>query len=112
MHSNLDLLLQSAASSSAPADTTGGIQQGNSQNSAEEGGNTPGQNGGNTVRENSAQNESVEDQDSTIADNQTAPDQPNTDGSEETDMKWYEVILSAILSFFQKIIAFFKSLFS
>lgn len=103
---------QSEVSSSAPADATGGVQQGNSQNSAEKGGNTPGQNGGNTVRENSAQNESAEDQDSAAEDNQTAPDQPNTDGSEDTDMKWYEVILSALRAFFQKIIAFFKSFFS
>lgn len=63
-----------------------------------------------TGGENRNQNSNAENSDSQHS---TQPDSnEDSDNNEEDDMKWYEVIFAAIKSFFNKIIEFFKSLFS
>lgn len=102
---------RSDTAQSAAGNPSAGAQQGNA-NGTDNGSGITGQNSDTTGGASNTQNENTAGESGAANHDQQAPDLPDSGGSEETNMKWYEVILSAILSFFNKIIEFFRSLFS
>lgn len=102
---------RSDTAQSAAGNPSAGAQQGNADGTGNGSGIT-GQNSDTTGGASNTQNENTAGESGAANHDQQAPDLPDSGGSEETDMKWYEAILSAILSFFNKIIEFFRSLFS
>lgn len=64
------------------------------------------------VNENNSKNDTTEN--TNDAENSNGQNNPNNEieTEQENSQKWYEVIISAIIAFFNKIIEFFKALFS